>query len=258
MEISYIVLTYNDHTNLELTLNSLEKELLFADELILVDSSDNKNKTEEIIDSYNFNCNINYFYIKPEGVFPAYNFAIKKSSKQFIQKINSGDTLIKGSRSLIHKNLKKNADFPIQVYSQKTTGVPGNDLIFSPSENSLWPLQSVICRKDIFEDLGFYNDTYKYNADQNFFMEARRIYKYIIYKNVITTYDSFGISSGLNLKHFKEHFVLRRLQGKNIFSSFFLAGIRPFIRLTIQKFLGDNFAFYLKSKVFKHYRSAKK
>ena len=37
MEISYIVLTYNDHTNLELTLNSLEKELFFADELILVD-----------------------------------------------------------------------------------------------------------------------------------------------------------------------------------------------------------------------------
>mgnify|MGYP001185381562 CR=1 FL=1 len=254
MSISYIVLCFNDHENFKLTLDSLENELLIDDELIVIDSSKDTEIAIDILKSKNFKCKVNNFYLDPSGVFPAYNFGVKKSSKKFIQKINSGDTLIKGARKIIQFNLEKFKDVSIFVYHQRTTGVGKNDLIFYPSSNSIWPLQSVIAEKQIFIKQGFYDESYKYNADQNFFMIARKVYKFKIFDDILTTYDSFGISAGFNCQHFKEHFTLRKLQGHNTLVSFYLAGIRPFFRICIQKIFGDRFVFFLKNKIFKHYK----
>ncbi len=253
--ISYIVLCFNDHPALDLTLKSLHNELFKEDEIILVDSSDNRDEAIALINSKSFNCEVKTFHINPNGVFPAYNYAIKKSSKKYIQKINSGDTLIKGSRKVIQKNLINHHEFPIHVYKQRTTGVGSYDLIFEPTANSLWPLQSIIAKKDIFYELGFYLEDYKYNADQNFFMLARKSYKFILFKEVLSTYDSFGISSGFNFKHCKEHFVLRRLQGYNHFLSFYFSFFSPFARITIEKFFGSKAAFFIKSKIFNYYKN---
>ena len=42
-------------------------------------------------------------------------------------------------------------------------------LIFRPDANSIWPHQSILVKKVVYEDFGLYDENYSYASDQIFF-----------------------------------------------------------------------------------------
>ncbi|MBL4873994.1 MAG: glycosyltransferase [Rhodobacteraceae bacterium] len=59
--LSVVVPCYNDLENLQLTLNSLH-DLNKADEIVIVDSSDNASSCRTLVDSTPLNCRVNYLW----------------------------------------------------------------------------------------------------------------------------------------------------------------------------------------------------
>lgn len=255
--ISIVVLCFNDHENFQITLDSLENELIESDELIIVDSSHDENICKEQIHKKSFKCECLYFHLPPQGVYPSFNYALSKCSKEFIQKINSGDTLLRNSREKI-KNVMVNEDNEIYVFSQISSGANSMNTIFTPNANSLWPMQSLIIKKELFRKYGKYDESFKFSADQMLFYKMRRSSKYRIYNTVITTYDTDGLSTSISLVHLNELWALHRYGGNGIIKSLFLAYFFPIVRRIIEIIFGKKTLFFLKNSFLSHYSSRKK
>ena len=91
-----------------------------------------------------------------------------------------------------------------------------------PSLLSIWPHQSVIYKRELHDEFGYFSSNYKLISDQVFFEKIKNIKKLLIKfnKNSLTTYDITGISSIMNRKSLKEYKILNKLRGKNNFKLF--------------------------------------
>ena len=82
-----------------------------------------------------------------------------------------------------------------------------------PSLLSIWPHQSVIYKRELHDEFGYFSSNYKIISDQVFFEKIKNIKKLLIKfnNNSLTTYDITGISSIMNRKSLKEYKILNKL-----------------------------------------------
>ncbi len=250
--ISVIIPTYNDLSAFIYTYQSIYNQLMVDDELIIIDSSDDISKITNYINKEKPKFKISNFWINPSGIYPAMNYGIKKCSNLLIQILNSGDIYLPQTRERILRELNRNPEAKIYVFEQLAGHKGLQNMKFSPTEDSLWPHQSVLVHFDVYKMLGGYNEKFKLISDQVFFANARKLKRHVIINEPITSYDLEGVSSKLSFVNIRETYILWRIMGKSrsysANKSFFLI-----VKVFVKKIIGSQNLTKLRIMLFKYY-----
>jgi glycosyltransferase involved in cell wall biosynthesis len=251
--VSIIIPVYNDHASFSKTLCSLKLELKSEDEIVVVDSSLDKNLVKNHLDNKSLISKIKYLWVAPEGIYSAQNKGISAATNNWVIVINSGDLLELGARRLITDSVLKFPKINIHVFSQLSIYKDQVLYKYTPKKNNIWPHQSIVCSKCVYKELGNYSLKYKLISDQIFFLNAREKYQYIIYDDILTLYDLQGVSSNINLGSMKEYYILNIFFGHSFVVSFYKSYIVPLIKLILIFSIGERKMHTLKSTISRNY-----
>ncbi len=165
--ISIITITYNDFSGLKQTLSSLT-DYNFIESVVINGGSDDASK--EYLSSHHGKV-INE---KDEGIADAFNKGIKYSSGDAIMFLNSGDELIEATYlKEAEELLKKNNTVDFIHSNLVVTDRTGLELYMKPPFCNLgrglpYLHPTMIVRKSVFEQIGFFNKKYKIAMDFDF------------------------------------------------------------------------------------------
>lgn len=198
--ISIITVNYNDLNGLERTLKSVQEQTVNDFEHIIIDGNSDDGSKEFIVKTQE-----NYSYWVSEsdkGIYDAMNKGVVAASGDYILFLNSGDDL---SHSNALQDMSKHLGFTDFVYAnikvidgeheyiRKTPKV----LTFRYLYDNVPPHQATFIRRELFEQIGFYDRSLEIVADWKFFIIAickyNATYNYI--DIVFTNFYLGGISS---------------------------------------------------------------
>lgn len=199
-KVSIITINYNNGKGLQHTIESVIQQSVNDFEFIVIDGNSLDN-SKEIISNYK--SQLTYAISEPDyGIYNAMNKGIAKANYEYLLFLNSGDILE-------NKDVIKN----IQTYLNDSDIVSGDILIedakgehYVPSRDevtldfffniSLFH-QATFIKRQLFLDLGLYNESFKIGGDYEFFIRA--LYKYnCTYKHtpiLISKFKTDGISN---------------------------------------------------------------
>jgi hypothetical protein len=255
-EVSFVIVVRNDLIGFKITWSSIYSQIRKVDEIIVVDGSDCNEIEDYIKSTANFDSyRVKYLQDNKKGVFAAQNIGIKATSKFWVCIINSADKLIDCGRLLITNKIEINGTIDCHIFSQKSVSFDmKSSYVFTPNAFSLWPHQSIVIKKSIHDLYGYYEEQFKYSAEQLFFAKIRKLINYKIYDEVLTEYLLGGMSDRVNITHCKEQYIIRRTIGHGYLTSIFQAWISPFFRVLLRKIIGEKITNKIKRLLFSHYR----
>ena len=247
MNISFVIPSFNDQYETIKTIRSISYQADENDEIIIVDSSHDKDLIPNLLNDLEDTIKHVYLHTPPNGIYPAQNMGISHASNEWVQIINSADYLLDGGRIAAAEAIKEfGKDNEIIVFSQMTTLNDKKVLIFRPDANSIWPHQSILVKKVVYEDFGLYDENYSYASDQIFFFSIRSKVNFIITDFTLTSYDLSGVSSNFSLKQCSEINLLSKLRGKNSIHSFMRAYVFPALSSILNSLIGRSLALRFK------------
>lgn len=210
MKLSIITITYNNVAGLKRTLDSVATQTYIDFEHIIVDGASTDNSVD-IIRAYSQSPIANRYKItwisEPDtGVYNAMNKGIKMSIGEYVLFLNSGDYLI--AEDVLEKVFTHDCNSDILCARCNVsdngkviwTSHPPEKVTFRTLYTVGLAHQSTFIRRTLLEQLGYYDESFRYNADIEFWYRsiinhgatAQRI-------DVITTdYNLDGISSKEN------------------------------------------------------------
>ena len=173
------------------------------------------------------------------GVFTAINSGILRASGEWVMTLNSGD-LLKSSPIETLDCVPDNID--ILVFRQEVieSGVPVG--ITKGSDSSLWPHQSTLVRRRVYQKYGLYPERFQIVADQVFFALVRDLVVYAYDETVLTQYDLSGLSRGVHLSYSSELLILWLMLRRNLPNALLKAYVRPWIRFVVLKLISKRAA----------------
>ena len=237
------------------TLGSLRDELTEQDELVIVDSSQDRNRALGLLQEAGLKCHFRHVWTAPEGVYPAFNIGLRLATSPWVQIINSGDLLLAGGREQIRAAVQADPRAEIHVFALRAGDPQGANTVFRPSPEGIWPFQSIIAAATVFGKLGFYDESLRIASDQIYFARARTECPWRFHDFVLTQYDLFGISSRVSLKISRELYLMWRALGRTPLTSFLKGYAFPFLRLVTEKTLGVGLTNRLKFALLPRYHA---
>lgn len=210
MKLSIITINYNNAAGLKKTLDSVATQICTDFEHIIVDGASTDDSVD-IVRSYSQSLIANrhkfIWLSEPDtGVYNAMNKGIKQAKGEYLLFLNSGDYLI--ADDVLDKVFTQNCNADILCARCNVsdngkvvwTSNPPEKVTFRTLYTVGLAHQSTFIRRTLFEQLGYYDESFRYNADIEFWYRsiinhgatAQRI-------DVITTdYNLDGISSKEN------------------------------------------------------------
>ena len=172
-------------------------------------------------------------------MFKAQNLGIKFAQNEWVCVINSGDKLVRDARSMFEKHVADDLAVECHVYSQ-IYSYPCSEKVrkFQPTDNSLWPHQSILMKKSVHLRYGFYPTDYKYTAEQIFYAKVRGNLIYSIHEDVLSWFSLGGLSYDVNLQIFREMYNVRRFLGCSYICAFWRGYLTPLLRFLVTKLFG--------------------
>lgn len=198
---SIITINYNDRLGLQKTIESVINQTYTGIEFIVVDG-ESSDGSKGIIEQHS-NQITKWVSEKDKGIYHAMNKGIKMAIGDYLLFLNSGDILIDNEVVKAASNeMKDNKDLYYgDIYfkrkDQTTKETFPEQLTFDFFYYNNLSHQATFIKRTLFDDLFFYNESYKIAADWEFFIyavcKANVSYRHLpIY---ITLYDGSGISS---------------------------------------------------------------
>lgn len=205
-KISIVTINYNNPIGLKKTIDSVVNQTWKNFEYIIIDGG-STNGDVDIIKSYENQ--INYWVSEPDkGIYNAMNKGIKKATGDFIIFMNSGDNFTNLS-VLEEVQSKLSSDFDIyygdyyriKSNSKRRKTFP-ESLSFSYFYSGSLAHPSTFFRRTLFDEIFFYNESYKIVSDWEFYIYAicYKNVKYHYLKTAISDFDFTGISSNPKFK----------------------------------------------------------
>tara|TARA_B100000767_G_scaffold126146_1_gene120258 strand:- start:5028 stop:5789 length:762 start_codon:yes stop_codon:yes gene_type:complete len=232
---SVIVISKDNSEELFDTIKTIPRSDDFLIELIVVDSSEKATKID-------FEChNFIYKHTKPNGIYKATNLGISLSKGDYIIVMNSGDGFHHSADILFDKiiGLKMYDAFVFSVIYRKQTGDP--ILTYTPNSNSLWPEQTVVLTKSVYDKFGYFPEKYSYAADQIYYAEVRSSLNIYYNKEVLGYFTHGGVSTNsINFRMYFENFTVWRKLHRSLVFSFLKAFLFPFCKYFLENTLGLN------------------
>lgn len=202
MKISVITVNLNNKAGLENTVNSVINQTCHDYELIIIDGGSADGSLEVIRQHEK---NISYWVSESDkGIYHAMNKGISVARGEYCYFLNSGDYLAKNS--LFEELLK--LDIYADVVSGNVLKVRNNGkyrTIRPPDKPTLHklcihslPHQASLIRRELFNEIGLYNESFRIVSDFDFFLKAIVVFKKTFQKVDIdfSYFNLNGISSG--------------------------------------------------------------
>lgn len=202
MKLSIITINYNNAAGLKRTLDSVAEQTYTDFEHIIVDGASTDGSVDEII-GYSQSSIANRHQItwisEPDtGVYNAMNKGIKRATGDYLLFLNSGDYLIEKNVLELVFNHDCYADILCARCNVSDNGKvtwtsnPPDKVTFGTLYRVGLAHQSTFIRRLLFERYGYYDESYRYNADIEFW------YRTII-NNIVTTQRIDVITTDYNL-----------------------------------------------------------
>lgn len=199
-QITIITINYNDKDGLEKTIESVIRQTYKEFEYIVIDGG-STDGSEELLKKHNDSIDF-WSSEKDLGIYNAMNKGIKKANGKYLLFLNSGDELyhtevLKNNISNIHS--KDLIYFNINVVGDKETFIKEypQELTFSYLYQDTIPHPATFIKKELFTNVGLYDESLKIVSDWKFFILAltkhNATYKYI--NSVFSTFYLDGVSS---------------------------------------------------------------
>lgn len=208
-KISVITICYNE-PNVEKTCESIVNQTWQNFEWIVIDGGSNQ-ETQKVWDKYKYR--INKFISEPDnGIYNACNKGIKIADGDYLIFMNAGDWFYHKDILKLYTNYIECNDSDI-YYGQcecsfKKPDNIGDYITNYPSKISRdFFILSNICTqgmlisREIFSQLGLFNENYKVCADYEKWLQAIKVQKRFMYVPIIvSTYDLNGISGNVKTR----------------------------------------------------------
>jgi|GEM_PF-5523914 len=245
--LSLVIPCYNDADAFSQTIGSISGELDTHDELIVVDSSNNRDLIQSVLALHkSLRCNVKYVWTPPKGVYEAFNIGLSHVSKSWIQILNSGDLYVPTARRMISETICNYPDYPVHVFGQIAIAKSSLTYSYFPEDQGIWPTQSVIARKSVHDAVGKFSVEYRIVSDQLYYADLRTRFSWKLHKSALTTYDLDGLSAAVSLRNSKELYVMWRALSQGIVNSFFRAYVKPRLRVILAKVAGPQSVILIK------------
>ena len=224
-----VVITKDNHDELMETINTIPSSDLYLIELIVIDSSAKITTLNPKV--FNFI----YKHTKPNGIYKAQNLGISFAKGDFVIVMNSGDGFTPNANKILASILKLegyNAFALSQIFRKQSGEVLST---YIPTFNSLWPHQSVVLRKSIYDEYGYYPEDCLYTAEQIYFAKIRKHLKVYYSKEILSYFTDGGVSTAsFSLEIFKENFHLWRQLNRGLIFSFSKSFIFPIVKYILE------------------------
>ncbi len=191
-KVSVITINHNNANGLEKTIKSVISQTYRDYEYIVIDGGSNDG-SKEIIEKQT--TKITYWISeKDKGIYNAMNKGIQQAKGTYCLFLNSGDTLV--DNNVLDKVFSGNNTedilygeliFDFGKENKKLEKLPDSITIEHLFKDNIWHPASFI-KRQLFESIGLYNESYKIAADYDFFFHA------IVVKKVSTKHLPFPIS----------------------------------------------------------------
>lgn len=200
MKLSIITINYNNRDGLRKTIESVVNQTCRDFEYIIIDGGSTDGSVD-IIKQYADR--IDYWVSEPDkGIFNAMNKGIFKASGEYLNFMNSGDTLYDEYTISRFLNITSNEDVIYgNIIDDKTNKrmlyLSSSDLTAADFFHNSIPHQASFIKKNLFEKCGFYDETLRVSSDWKFFIDAIIFHNSSIrYVNIkFARYENFGIST---------------------------------------------------------------
>lgn len=212
MKLSIITINYNNSDGLRKTIDSIMCQTWRDFEWLIIDGSssdDSKSIIEQVASKSE--ANVSYWCSEPDkGVYNAMNKGIAKAKGEYILFMNSGDCIAYPSTLQDVFDDNQNADILFGYMMRKTLdGVPHN--IPSMKDHLYWedfyfdtlPHQSSYIKRELFDKIGGYDESYPRLADWKWFVDAV-VYNHasvLFLHEKLSVYECGGISED---EHWKD------------------------------------------------------
>jgi glycosyltransferase involved in cell wall biosynthesis len=236
MLLSIITVCFNEAKRIKETAESVVNQTIKKFEWIVIDGG-SSDGTLEILEHYRLKIDI-FISEKDNGIYNAMNKGIGKAKGKYLLFLNGGDHLYdKNIIEKINEKLENKADF-----------ICGDLVIENPNgTRELWQLSSNISfnyfwraglphsgtfiKRDLFEEFGLYNESYKICADFEWFVRTFKKRK------LFTQYVNFPISVFYRDGLSQQNQALRRKEEKHIKKKYYSLYFRLYHNAELKEIL---------------------
>lgn len=213
MKLSIITINYNDAQGLKRTLESVATQTYRDIEHIIVDGGSTDNSVD-VIKEYAFTVNslsvhsfnVSWSSEKDKGIYDGMNRGIRKATGEYIQILNSGDTLV--APDVLERIVLAlaNSQYPellygncIDVHADGTKFSHGPTVEYSLEYlyKSTYPHETTFFRRDVFDKYGLFDENLRIVSDWKWFLQAIGVgnIKPIYVDIDVAYFDTSGVSS---------------------------------------------------------------
>lgn len=208
MRVTIITVVYNRVESIASAIRSVSSQSYPNIEYIVIDGASSDGTLKIVEDAYNFGRVSNYISEPDGGIYEALNKGIQMASGEVIGILHSDDTfsdstvveeianqLHEDTCSGVYGDLIYVSDYDSRVLREWRAGnVTSNKLRFG------WmpPHPTVFLKKEVFDDLGFYDPKYRISADYDFMLRVflGQKYRLTYIPRVLVSMRSGGASNG--------------------------------------------------------------
>lgn len=230
--LSIITISKNNRNGLLKTIKSIANQSYKDFEYIVIDGNSTDGSLEIIIE--NESC-IDYWVSEADsGIYPAMNKGIKKSKGKYLLFLNSGDTFLSSSsvKEIIESSLSadiicwdaiSNNEVKPIFFSAPTT------ITFSIFWYASICHQSTLIKRQLFNEVGFYNESLKLAGDWEFFVRAFFLHRatYSYNKATLSVIEEGGVSSTM--------YRITQVERKQVYTKNFPYFIKDYEELNIMR-----------------------
>lgn len=180
MKLSIITINYNNAEGLRKTMESVLSQTYKDFEYVVVDGA-STDSSVDVIRAYALQAeglNLKWISERDTGIYNAMNKGIRMSSGEYLLFLNSGDFLI--AVDVLEKVFKN--DCTADILCARCNVSDNGKVVWTsnpPEEVTFGTLymvglahQSTFIRKSLFEQYGYYDESFRYNADIEFWYRA--------------------------------------------------------------------------------------
>ena len=198
--ISVITINYNNREGLRRTIESVINQTWRDFEYIIIDGG-STDGSRELIEQYKEH--LSYWCSEPDkGIYNAMNKGIRHAKGEYLNFMNSGDTFY--DNEVLEKVFKEERKADIlygYMIDDKSKTIVNKALMKSvlywdDFVGNTLPHQSTFSKKHLFDDFGYFDETYKIVADSKFFIKSI-VWEKVSYEfipDIISVYEGGGIS----------------------------------------------------------------
>lgn len=212
MKLSVITINRNNAVGLRKTIESVVNQTFKDFEFIVVDG-DSDDGSADVIRKYADKIT---FWVseKDTGIYNAMNKGVRKAVGEYTLMLNSGDFFVDDK---VLERIKDELDGTDIVQGNTVSCIEGkmvrnrgygrSDISFLDVQRGFFLHQAAFCKRRLFDEFGYFDESYKYVSDTIFFVKTLGYggasFKYVDVD--VADFDSTGFSSSKNDKIRKEY-----------------------------------------------------